>query len=108
MGKAATKPTLVRVLGKCFSINFVDEVHPKLEGNLGMCMKQEQQIYINNCQPPAEEGDTVLHEVMHAVDHVMGTKLTEKQITRMATGIFGMLQDNQEFAKWLIKDRSKK
>lgn len=91
----------VRVLGKPFCIKLVEK--SAVAEDLGACSQDEQEILIRKGLPLATEQDTVLHEVFHAIDHSMGTKLSEKQIGGMATGFLAVLKDNPEFLKYLAK-----
>lgn len=91
----------VRVLGKSYLLKQVEK--SAVADDLGACSSDEQEILIRKGLPLATEQDTTLHEVMHAVDHAMGTKLTERQIGGMATGLLAVFKDNPEFMKYLSK-----
>ena len=56
--------------------------------------------------------DTLLHEVIHAVDYVYGatgTYLTEEQVVRITGGLLTVLNDprNTKFLDFLLKKRKK-
>ena len=92
----------VRVLGKPFTIRLVDKTGVS-EDNLGACAEDEQEISVRKNLPLETEQDTILHEVLHAIDHSMDTKCSEKQIAGLATGLLSVLKDNPEFLKYLSK-----
>jgi hypothetical protein len=60
--------------------------------------------------PASEEADTVLHEILHAILFQMAVLLppdVEEQFVRSAaTGLYAVLQDNPQLAKWLIQPRA--
>lgn len=47
--------------------------------------------------------DTVLHEVIHAVDFSMYLGLEERQVHALAAGLLGVLRDNPEFTALLLQ-----
>ena len=56
--------------------------------------------------------DTLLHEVIHAIDYVYGatgTYLTEEQVVRVTGGLLTVLTDprNKKFLAFLLKKRKK-
>lgn len=107
-GGKAVRPQRVRVLGKRYDIKYlpVDQL-PEV---YGLCHKGDQRIEIRDGLPDGEEVDTVLHEVLHAILHGMGVQLSEaveeKFVLATASGLVGVLQDNPQFAKWLIRQRA--
>ncbi len=77
---------------------------------MGSCENTDLTIYIESGHAEIEEADTVLHEVLHAICYTMKIDLEpdveEKVVATLATGLIGVLQDNPEFAKWLIKNKN--
>ena len=90
-------PQYVTVIGK----RFVVKEHEDLNGELGRCDCDKTTILFDAEQSLEALRDTVLHEVVHAVDHSMGTKMTEAQVRRMATGLLAVLRENAPFVKFL-------
>lgn len=100
-------PSLIRVIGKPYSVELVPKT--KLEtADLGECKYPEQQITIQSGQAKEQEQDTLLHEVIHAVDEAMDTDLSETQVRRMATGLLAVFHDNPDFVKYLMRVNVKK
>ena len=62
-----------------------------------MCRSNQQTIHYADDLQLDEKSDTVLHEVIHAVDHQMDTDLTETQVRRIATGLCAVFKDNPKF-----------
>lgn len=50
--------------------------------------------------------DTILHELFHALRSLQGREyggeVEEDYVRSLATGLIGVLDDNPEFAQWLI------
>jgi hypothetical protein len=60
------------------------------------------------CQTPFDSRDTALHEAMHAIlaqqgRTTFGNEEEELYVRALSTGLMGVLQDNPEFARWLIQ-----
>lgn len=53
-----------------------------------------QEIRLRPGLTPAHQRETLLHEVLHAIDDFMGIDLTEKQVGRLANGLAMVLADN--------------
>lgn len=108
--KALARPSSVRVLGRNYAISYVP---PSLLSNaaMGLTMNELQRITVEDGQTPIEEADTVFHETLHALCATLHLGLEhdeeERIVATLATGIVGMLQDNPEYAQWLIADKSK-
>jgi hypothetical protein len=85
----------------------------KLGGSLGLTHFDRGAIDVATRQDPFDTRDTLLHETFHAilaqqgrVTH--GSEEEEMYVRALATGLMGVLQDNPEFAKWLIQPIPKK
>lgn len=106
--KATPRPTQVRIFGRTYSITYVPQSDLS-NTNLGLTDHATHRIYAEDNQPPVEEVDTVLHEVFHAIRATMRVHIDpeseETMVLALATGLVGVLQDNPEFAKWLVQER---
>lgn len=101
-------PDTIRVLGREYQLKTDQSLSN--EGILGDCNNVFQVIRVEPHQGPTEFADSVLHEVLHAILHAMrlglADKTEEKVVLALATGIIGVLQDNPQFAQWLIQQRT--
>ena len=64
---------------------------------------EPQTIAVANSQPNDSMQDTFLHEVLHAICHVMGLKETEKEenfVRRLATVLCTVWNNNPAVFKW--------
>ena len=100
------RPARIRVVGKQFTLEFVAADYPQLEDSYGLCDSDEQHIWIKEGQPLESEQDTVLHEVLHAVESAMNIDIPEEAIHRMATGLLAVIRDNPTFVRYLATKRS--
>lgn len=48
--------------------------------------------------------DTVLHEIIHAVDFSMHLGLEERQVHALAAGLLGVLRDNPQITAFLVQE----
>jgi len=99
------RPERVKVLGKRITISYLSGA-PLDDGLNGECDVDKQQILIRDGQPLESEQDTVLHELLHAVDEAMGLKLKESQVKGAATGLLAVLKDNPGLTAYLRKIRA--
>jgi hypothetical protein len=94
----------VDVLGKPYTI----EVVKKKGSDYGECFCDQCHIEVASYQCDHQKRDTLLHEVMHAVDHEMDCDMKEEQIRRMATGLLAVLRQNPAFVAFLTADADTK
>jgi hypothetical protein len=93
-------PPEVDVIGKPYAIT----VTARGEGDYGECFSDQCRIEIADYQCLLQQRDTLLHEVMHAVDHEMHCGMSEPQIRRMATGLLQVLRHNAGLVAFLTGD----
>ena len=101
LNKEETRPEVVRVFGRNYYV-----LYPTIENgmtHLGLTHFEEALINVRDSQRPLEEKDTLLHEFIHVIDHVMELELEERQVTVLAHGLMGIFQDNPEFAKFITE-----
>ena len=68
----------------------------------GVTKHDKLQIDIDACAPKESVQDTLLHEIMHAVDEEFGGGMTEAQVSRLATGILCVMKDNPAIRKFVF------
>jgi hypothetical protein len=90
-------PTSVDIFGKPYAVEVVD----RAEGDYGECFVDACRIEVAGYQCDHQKRDTLLHEVLHGVDHEMHCNMSEAQIRRMATGLLQVLRHNPEFVAFL-------
>lgn len=86
------------VMGKRFRVQW-----KKLEKDLGMCEASKCLISVDPSCALEQQKDTLLHEVLHAIDHEMDTNMRERQIRLQATGLLHFMRSNPEVIRWLCE-----
>jgi len=95
-----TMPSSVVILGRVYNIDQKDFIDGDL---LGQCDSDALKIMIKKNQPEILEADTLLHEILHAIDDAMQTKMKERQVHCTATGLLALFKDNPDFVKYMFK-----
>jgi hypothetical protein len=91
-------PKKIKVIGKTYTVSENTEMD-----HWGRCTYGKILISYDPNQHATQLKDTILHEVIHAVEYSMQLDMDEKQVHAMSTGILAVLLDNPKFAEWLIK-----
>lgn len=68
----------------------------------GFCCPETNEIHVNSDKDRAGFPDTLLHEVIHAIDAVADLDLSEAQVRATATSLRGFFRANPNIAQWLI------
>jgi hypothetical protein len=97
----AVRPTKIKILGKVFAVGN----GPLADDLNGECDTDAQKLAVRDGQPLESEQDTVLHEVLHAIDEAMGLRMKEAQVKGCATGLLAVLKDNPRFTSYLRRKR---
>lgn len=94
-------PKTIRILGKTYEVvKKGSEVWD--EDKFGQCDDAGQKIYLRGGLGGDMERDTLLHEILHAIDFHEKAGLKERQVETMAAGFYAVLRENPDFAKYLI------
>ena len=89
--------------------NYVVELFPDAtHSDHGACVYNHQTIFLSANQHAERAGDTLLHEVLHAIWDVAGfdvmPDLHEESIVRgMATMLSAVLKENPQLAKFILE-----
>lgn len=89
--------TPLKIIGKTYSFQVVDKVDE--EDSLGECHDVLQRILVRSGQKPDQLMDTILHEVVHAIDYQMHLGMTERQVHAVAAGLTAVFLDNPKFSE---------
>ena len=84
------------VLGKRYRL-----VQKKLGGDYGHCFPKRCKIVIDPTANAEQQKDTLLHEVIHAIDSELATGMKERQVRLLATGLMEWMRANQEIVRWI-------
>jgi hypothetical protein len=70
--------------------------------DFGECETRTGVIKVNPNASIDQQRDTLLHEVIHAIDHELDTGMRERQVRLLATGLFHFLRANPDAVRWLL------
>ncbi len=102
-------PTEVNVLNLTYKINWITTPNEGGSDQLGWCDFQSQVIAVTKDLPRQSRAETLLHEIIHAVNHGMGApeKIQEEAFTgKMSVGIATAMRQSPEVFRWLISEIS--
>lgn len=96
---------IIRIFGKPFEIVYKDHVENGSE-LLGQCLYYENEIQIRTNQKPAEELDTVIHELLHALVRTLGLPFQDENheemvVSRLGAALAGTFLDNPELIQFI-------
>ena len=89
-------------MGRQYTIDAVGD--DKLNSsNLGCCNSVQQRISVDANQGHGTLRDTVLHELLHAIDFTVCADMKEHQIHTMAGGLLAVMLDNPHWVAWMME-----
>jgi hypothetical protein len=95
-------PTRINILGRIFRIVPLKK-NEQVDAD-GIMSLGEQKIGIRAERAIGYLQDTLLHETIHAIDETLLLKMTERQVSNLASVLIAVLKDNPEFTKWILKN----
>lgn len=95
-------PTSIKVLGKRYSIRVVKNCK-----HLGTSNSQNAELEVLEDQDWQQKRDTVLHEIVHAIDYSMAMGLKERQVHALGCALYQLITENKPLIQWLYKGPTK-
>lgn len=92
-----TMPSEVVIAGRVYAL-----VETRLRETLGNCDNTNQILQVDGGQHEFSKKDTVLHEVLHAIDDAIQSELSERQVRSVTTALLDMMRRNPAFMNWLV------
>jgi len=74
------------------------------EDTCGQYNKKETVCRYDPAMAPQMQRRTVLHELLHTIEHLQALKLKEREVVALETGLFSLLKDNPELVAWLLEE----
>jgi len=91
----------LKILGQRFKVSFKDRLIDEEYGIIqGRMSSHDGTIDIRKSHPVLEM-DTVIHEILHAIEYKMGIPHNEYWVNKVATGIAQVLTDNPTLIAYL-------
>lgn len=99
---------LINILGHTYQVLLVDEVNNQghePRSLMGRCSSAELEIQVCKTLPVGRQEETLLHEILHALDAALDTGLKETQVHRLSEGLYQVLKP---YGLQLLQDKKKK
>lgn len=90
-------PATLDLLGKAWTIT-----QKKDSKNFGVCYHGKCTINVNPTQSDENARDTLLHEVIHALETEGQLKMNERQVRLLATLLLAALRQNPKLVAFLL------
>jgi hypothetical protein len=97
-----TLPATLKICGKPFRVVRCKETLLEVDA-FGKVDVNKLQVVILDDLPPPLEKDTVLHEIIHAIDEQLALKLKERQIEALGCMLQQVFADNPALMVYLAK-----
>lgn len=95
-------PATIRVAGKVYVLEPVERNDLGAD-RAGEANHRKLRITYDTAWAPCQQRDTVLHEVLHCCEAAAGIELQEQEVASIATLLYGVMRDNPELVKWLMR-----
>lgn len=95
----------VNVLGKTYTIRFVKKARMDSEEEYGICDFSKTEILVNRDFGKDHQKDTVIHEIVHAIDEDLDLGFSEKQVRNLGCALYQVFKANPKLRRWLFTNR---
>ncbi len=91
----------IRILGRRYTLKLVPKsaLEPRLVGAVDHASGE---IEICESLAPDMRRETVLHEVLHAIEHIMGLENDERHVIAVSAALWAIAQANPEAMRWML------
>lgn len=96
--KTPAMPAELDVFGKLYVVRN----EPPSGGEAGNCNAETCVIMVTPTHAESAQRDTILHEVVHAVEQELGLKMSERQVAGLATGLLGVMRHNPHLVAYVM------
>lgn len=100
MGKRKKKPIpplmTLKVGPKRYEVLAVTNISHNGVALCGQCDSQAGQILLDVEFFASSQRETLFHEALHAVDHLLSIGLTEEQVGALSVGLLNLIDDNPQ------------
>jgi hypothetical protein len=97
-------PGTLNILGKRWPVEWVvnpDDFSDSEDGD-GETVFRTQTIRVKENQPFDAERDTVIHEILHALDNTLRLGLRHKQVYRLAAALYQLMRANPDLVAYIM------
>lgn len=89
-------PESVKVGYKDYQVVKVDNLDDGTNLLFGEVMYHDEVIKLANKYPENQMKCTLIHELVHAVDDMLGIDLKEEQVIKLGAGLYQVIKDNPD------------
>lgn len=104
-------PKKIRVMGKDWTIEHDENLIPEKE-SYGRCYVGHAKVVYTTVDGDgatlnaAMVKDTIIHELVHAIEETAGLGLKERQVLGLGGGLYALIKENPGLILWLLKKHS--
>lgn len=92
--------TSLRIAGKRHSVKWGAD----LKGDCGLTEFLPLRISVGGGMAPDEERESLLHEVLHAIEYQQGLTLKEQQVRQLSVGLYETMKNNPKLVSYLLEE----
>lgn len=86
-------PAAIKILAHTYNIEMAPNMF--LESNsMGTCCSNLLKIKIASCTPESQQADTLLHEIIEALNYQLELSLEHNVIASLTAGLLAVIRDN--------------
>jgi len=100
---AETRPVCISILGKVYAVEWLDRIYDEEGEQSGTSSARHQIIKVSTSHHLDDQRDTLLHEVLHAIDEQLKLDLSETQVALLSTGLFQVFRAAPDFAEFVTE-----
>lgn len=89
-------PEKVKILHLDYDVSLADNIHDRGGDLLGQVDFLCQKIRLNAGASEEQKRETLLHEIIHAMDEKFRIGLKERQVEQLGVAIYNLVKDNPE------------
>ena len=93
-------PAVIRVIGKDIRVL----PNEKLDEKYGALDLDALELSLQAGISDQQARETALHEILHAIEHQLGLKISEHNIRQISIGLFAVMRDNPTLVPFLFGD----
>ena len=86
-------PKTLNICGQKFKVGMKSD--RQMKDAIGLCYAHKNIMYLQDDLPKDKMGETLIHEVIHAIEQQMNLKMTENQVNNLALGLYQFLKENK-------------
>lgn len=100
--RRAAIPKKLRLCGRTFDL-IVEPVSTLNRHTFGLHQPFAAQTIVSSDTADEEQKATVLHEIVHDIDHLVHCEMKERDVCAFASALFAIMRDNPALIRWLME-----